>query len=799
MVGISVYLGKVSIKRVLALGFALVLAFLAALTFVGLRNMADIQSRLNRIVNNYDVKIGFVQAMRNAARDRTISMYRMVTLTDPFQRDDEFMQFNHYAAEFANARAALLSLDLDPRERDILDSQGKITGYTVSLQNEVVEFAIKEQFSDAVELLYRKTIPAQDQVFVHLTELLEYQRDASRRASDEAAESYSNARLFILGFGSAAVVVGLFVAFMVIRHTTRNEQKLHHEKERAQVTLHSIGDGVITTNPEGKVEYLNKAAQDLTGWSVENARGTSLPDVLNVFDEHNVPATTNPALSAIHENRIVNSTGAMILKSRDGKAYSIEFTAAPIRDLGQGTLGAILVFKNITALREMTQQLAYQATHDSLTGLTNRSEFERRVEVALTAARIDGVENALLYLDLDQFKVVNDTCGHVAGDELLKQIAARLRAHVRKSDTVARLGGDEFGVLLNECTAEGAMRTAGELRDEIRDFRFSWEDKSFEITTSIGVVPVRGDSGTLNDILSNADSACYVAKDLGRNRIHIYQQDDEELARRQGEMQWLPRIRTALNENRFCLYHQRIVPLRSNSTEVHHEILLRMLDTENRIVPPGSFLPAAERYNLMPMIDRWVIAAAIRHLRENRDHTADANHIWTINLSGQTICDEGLLEFVMRELDHSGINPSSICFEVTETTAVSNLTRATKLISTLKQYGCRFALDDFGAGLSSFGYLKNLPVDFLKIDGGFVRDMLADPMDAAMVSSINQIGHVMGLKTIAEFVENSEILDQLGKLGIDYAQGYAIHKPEPLTSWAKEPDLHSSYRPARRA
>jgi EAL domain-containing protein (putative c-di-GMP-specific phosphodiesterase class I) len=264
-------------------------------------------------------------------------------------------------------------------------------------------------------------------------------------------------------------------------------------------------------------------------------------------------------------------------------------------------------------------------------------------------------------------------------------------------------------------------------------------------------------------------------------------------------MQWLPRIRAALNDNRFCLYHQRIVPLHGNPGEEHHEILLRLLDAENRIVPPGAFLPAAERYNLMPTVDRWVIAAAIRFLRENRQHAADADHIWTINLSGQTVCDDGLLEFVMRQIESSGLKPESICFEITETTAVSNLTRASKLISTLKQFGCRFALDDFGAGLSSFGYLKNLPVDFLKIDGGFVRDMLSDPMDAAMVASINQVGHVLGLQTIAEFVENNEILAQLRTLGVDYAQGFAIHKPEPLTSWAKEPDLFRTLRHARRA
>jgi diguanylate cyclase (GGDEF)-like protein len=431
----------------------------------------------------------------------------------------------------------------------------------------------------------------------------------------------------------------------------------------------------------------------------------------------------------------------------------------------------------------MAQQMAHQATHDALTGLINRSEFEFRLQRVLTTSRTEEVEHALCYLDLDQFKVINDTCGHVAGDELLRQLGGILRERIRKRDSLARLGGDEFGILMEHCSLDEAQRVATAVRRAIEDFRFLWENKNFNVGVSIGLVPVTEHSKSITDVLSAADAACYAAKDSGRNRVHVHREDDAELARRHGEMQWVSRIHRALEEERFQLEFQPIVPISTpiNGRE-HYELLIRMQD-DDRMVPPGAFLPAAERYHLATKVDRWVIYNACNWLAQHPEHL-DRLHLCGINLSGHSLGDEEFLMFVAREMEQAKIPPSKICFEITETAAIANLSSATRFIKALKLQGCRFALDDFGSGFSSFAYLKNLPVDFLKIDGVFVKDIVEDPIDFAMVKSINEIGQVMGKQTIAEFVENADILEKLREIGVDYAQGYGMGRPQPMGAMA---------------
>ena len=581
-------------------------------------------------------------------------------------------------------------------------------------------------------------------------------------------------------------IVAAVSTFNDISERKRAEEALFQEKELAQVTLRSIGDAVITTDAQGQVQYLNPIAETLTGWTQTEAQGLPLPEVFQIINETTRERVANPAAKALQENTIVGLANHTILIARNGDEFAIDDSAAPIRSSDGQVIGAVLVFHDVTQNRSLAKQLSWQASYDGLTGLVNRREFENRLEQAVNTAQANNQFHALCYLDLDQFKVVNDTCGHVAGDELLRQVAALFQTHIRKSDTLARLGGDEFGVLLNQCPLEKARQVANELREQVQNFRFVWQDKQFAIGVSIGLVVIDAHSRTTMDVLSAADAACYVSKNKGRNRVHVYQADDLELAQQQGEMQWATRLTQALAEDRFRLYYQRITPLAANSAiGEHYEVLLRLQDESGELVAPMAFVPAAERYNLMPTIDRWVIRTLFstqgRHYQEvwNRCQiqTEECSSLYAINLSGTSINDDQFIEFLHEQFALYQIPPQLICFEITETVAISNLAKAAQLISELRNLGCRFALDDFGSGMSSFAYLKHLPVDFIKIDGGFIRHIVNDPIDTAIVEAINQIGQVMGIQTIAEFVENDAILAKVKALGVNYAQGYSIAEP----------------------
>ncbi|PTQ80024.1 PAS domain S-box-containing protein/diguanylate cyclase (GGDEF)-like protein [Nitrosospira multiformis] len=555
------------------------------------------------------------------------------------------------------------------------------------------------------------------------------------------------------------------------------EKALFEEKELLRVTLSCIGDAVITTDTEGRVTYLNPVAEAMAGCSPEDAKGLPLQDVFQIIHaETNEPAS-NPAERVLRNKETVNLNSHALLIRRDGQTFPIEDSAAPIRDQNGAIIGVVLVFRDVSHAQKLAMEMRHQATHDALTGLINRHEFERRLKQALESDEQTD-EHALLYLDLDQFKIVNDTCGHLAGDELLKQLTSLLQAKLRKNDTLARLGGDEFGLLLEKCSRGPALRIAEVLRQTVQEFRFVWEERLFSLGISIGLATFSSGGQTFSDVLRMADTACFLAKDNGRNRVQLYASDDKNLEKRRGEMGWVERLHKALDKQQFVLYSQKIMPLSDSSTHSnHYEILLRMKGENEELIPPMAFIPAAERYGLMPQIDRWVITNAFAQYASYRSRgTKDT---CTINLSGASICDEHLYDFVVDQFKQSRADPAGICFEITETVAIANLTQAAALIRKLKELGCRFSLDDFGSGMSSFAYLKHLLVDYLKIDGAFIKGIINDPIDHAMVEAINHIGHVMKIETIAEWVEDQSFLEVLRRIGVDYAQGYAIEEPRP--------------------
>ena len=556
---------------------------------------------------------------------------------------------------------------------------------------------------------------------------------------------------------------------------------LRTEKELFRITLASIGDAVITTDATAVITYLNAVAERLTGWDDRTARGRPLTEVFHILDEVTRDPAEDPVDRCLKGNEVVGPANRCLLISRDRRELNIDMSVASIRSSDDASIGVVLVFRDVTAERKLAQQLSHQATHDTLTGLVNRPEFERRLSHLLGSAN-PHTPHALLYLDLDQFKVVNDTCGHAAGDHLLRQISALLRTKLRARDTLARLGGDEFGVLLEHCPVLEAKRIANSLRELLQGFRFGWNDRSFTIGVSIGLVPLMRAGETLAGVFSAADSSCYAAKEQGRNRVHVYEAGDSMLAARDGEMRWMPRIQQALVDERFRLYYQPILAVGSGApAAARGEILIRMVDEAGGIVPPGAFLPAAERYGLMLALDRWVVRKSLEAL--SATSTIGGNVTFAINISGQSLGAADFLDFVTEQITATRVAPSKLCFEITETSAVSELAHALRFIDTLKGLGCRFALDDFGTGVSSFSYLKTLPVDYLKIYGGFVTGLVGSDVDQAMVEAVHHIGHMMKIETIAEWVESRAILLKLREIGVNYGQGYALGHPRPL-------DLH---------
>ncbi len=621
-------------------------------------------------------------------------------------------------------------------------------------------------------------------------QLLAVRQQASKSATELATLIISIG--FVLAF-SIIGTISIFTVREINRYNTERKQENITEKKFAEEKLKKSHALYSQAERMGRLGYWE--------WDAETDRISNCSDqYANIFEMtvEEVFAVEqsfdDEILEYIHEDdreRYIQVTETAYERK---EKWDIEFRAITqtgkvlyVREIGEPEIdeqGTIIrtfgTLQDITDSKLVEERLSYQASHDALTGLINRREFEKRAERLLSTIKQDKSEHALCFMDLDQFKIVNDTCGHTAGDELLRQLGSVLANTVRYRDTLARLGGDEFGVLMEHCSLDDAHRVAASLQKTVQNFKFTWQEHDFKIGVSIGLVPVTSDTTNLTELMKQADAACYMAKDQGRNRIHVYHPEDTDLAKRHGEMQWVERLNQALEDDLFCLYAQPIVSINgSDDTGIHYELLIRMKDENGDIILPDEFLPAAERYNLITKIDCWVIEHAIDLLANDPVFLKKINFC-SVNLSGQSLTNPDILKFITNQVIESEIQCEKICFEITETAAISNLNGATKFISTLKRLGCQFALDDFGSGLSSFAYLKNLPVDYLKIDGMFVKDIVDDPIDYAMVKSINEIGQVMGMQTIAECVENDAIKGMLEKIGVNYVQGNGIGKPQPF-------------------
>ena len=577
-----------------------------------------------------------------------------------------------------------------------------------------------------------------------------------------------------------------------ITERKRAETRIFEEKERAQVTLQSIGDGVITTDAAGNVDYLNPVAQDLTGWDARTARGTHISKILMIVNEQTRAPVDNPVVRCLREGRVVSLAENSVLITKANEEIAIQDSAAPIRDRIGNIVGSVMVFHDISKESRLARQINYQAAHDPLTGLVNRKEFENRLAGMVDQAQaLEGTSHALLYIDLDQFKVVNDTFGHNAGDALLSKISKCIQKNIRSTDLLARLGGDEFGILLERCGEQRAIEVAESIRASIEEYRFDWQKAFTNVRCSIGIVMVTEENADIAELLSSADVACYSAKDMGRNRVHLYRHSDVSL--RHEEMKWVSRISSAVADDRLELFFQPIIGIANERSKRadHYELLLRMRDEDGELVRPDLFIPSAERYNLMSTLDRWVIHEALSKLAD-RNPDGEARYSIAINLSGSSLSEDRFLEFVIEELERQQLPEGAICFEITETAAISNLSQVVHFMQALKKLGCKFSLDDFGSGLSSFSYLKNLPVDYLKIDGHFIRNVAEDRVDESMVRAIHQVGASMGIETIAERVENEAVLDKLGEIGIEYAQGFYIAKPAPVSTFEPWCDTETS-------
>ena len=765
---------------------AALLALLLTMTAVGLSRVETINRQIGEAIQGQHAQAGLISAALRAARGRSQAMNILFDAENPALRDQAYQRYQALTRVAMENIGRLRGLAAAAAEQPELKKAYASADRAGAVGDDIAASLMASGTAAATLQHIVKSGEAQGEIEDALHLLQEAGRITTQNKIREAGGAARNVILLIVGVWVLVLLTAGFLAALIMRQVGRTENELQFEKELAQVTLHSIGDGVITTDAAGRVEYLNPVAERYTGWLTQDARGKPLEEIYRVIDER-TGRVVEPFAADAAGSREERDAGSVRLVDRNGRECPIRYSLEAIRSRDGRVLGMIVVFHDISQIRAMSQQLIWHALHDALTGLVNRREFERRLAGLIETAKSGNREHALMFMDLDNFKAVNDTCGHGAGDELLRQLTTVMMSRMRGSDTLARLGGDEFGALLETCPLDQALRIANAMRETVREFRFVWENKTFSVGVSIGLVPLTSESGDLSRVLSLADACCYDAKNKGRDRVQVHRQEESDFSVKHSELQVVAQINNAFERGQFRLYRQLIQPLSPEAEPgLHYEVLVRMLDQSGNLMLPTAFMPEAERNNLLTSIERWVISSLVEFLHRRFSTTAvrlpsgAGLGSYSVNISGASINDKSFPDFLRNLLTRYQLPRGLLCFEITETTAISNLTRASELMQEMKGLGCRFSLDDFGTGMSSFAYLKYLPVDYLKIAGMFVKDIASDPMDHAIVEAINRISHILGMQTVAESVEDAEVLEKITALGIDFGQGYFIAEPEEL-------------------
>jgi len=761
----------------LILGFAFLLSLLSLYAYTSYKQKMEsfeIIEGSGRASNKMEVIVKLIET----ARSRTRITLNMTHEEDVFAKDEMGLELNVLASRFARLKQQLIDLGLNEEEKAILNEQGDVINEALALQRTAANLATSDDpktIKKAQKILIEDVYARQGVIVDYFMSLLEIQKKSIDASKKSVGINVKNSNQLEIILFATIISLALLVAFYVIKRTLDNQGELYLEKEKALITLKSIGDAVITTNKKGLVEYLNPGAEKILGYMSHEVEGKPIVNVFKAYDEENNKWLSESIMNLLKTSAHNMPSNDVSLLINNGEKIDISLSIAPIQGKENNVLGTITTFQDITKEKVMAKHIEHQARHDVLTGLLNRREFEHKVEQALELYS-DGKDHALCIMDLDRFKIVNDTLGHAAGDELLKQVSQKIKHQLRQTDLFARIGGDEFALFLSYVSRDDASQIAEKILQSIRDYQFVWANKSFRVGASIGIVDAPSQVSNYENLYHAADTACYMAKHEGRDRVHMVTYNDANVTEEREQTQWVNRINEALENDRFILYSQDINPIGNDpELSIHKEVLIRMLDDDDKIIPPMAFIPPAERYNIMSKIDEWVINKVL-----DKIVTDNSDTIYAINLSGQSMGDSKFTQRITDAIKNSNINHARLCFEITETAAISSLENATEFLKNIQQLGCHTALDDFGSGLSSFAYLKNLPINYLKIDGVFIKQIVDDPTSRVMVEAIHSIGKTMNLKTIAEFVETEEIESLLKNMGVDYAQGYYYGEPAPL-------------------